>query len=103
MCSVNAMREIRFFPDWGRKEPLWDENAGDCAVRASDLPISSQLKADLHSYMRFWTEHFHEEDEWDSNSSRTHFADEGSRLIWELSEQLKEHAVIVDERDEYAR
>ncbi|HCG54945.1 MAG TPA: hypothetical protein DEW39_02055 [Brevibacterium sp.] len=97
------MREIRFFPDWGRKEPLWESDAYDYAVRGSDLSISPQLQADLRSYMRFWHEHFHEEDEWDSVLSKNHFSDEGSRLIRELSEQLKGCAVIVDERDEYAR
>ncbi|GEB24088.1 hypothetical protein BAURA63_02204 [Brevibacterium aurantiacum] len=100
MRTVKNEIEIRFFPDWGRKEPLWSHDTWDIAVRTSDLPISMELAHDLHSYMDFWGDHFDPFDDWDSESSRAHFAAEGSRLIHELKEQLSGYAVIVDERDE---
>lgn len=50
--------EIRFFPDWGRKEPLWSHDTDDIVVKSSDLPISEELASGLHKYMDFWEDHF---------------------------------------------
>lgn len=100
---MKSERAIRFFPDWGRKDPLWDEYADDCAVRSSDLDISSDLKTDLGRYMSFWHDHFHEESEWDSESAKVRFSHEGDRLIKKLQEELGSSVVIVDKRDQYSR
>lgn len=95
--------EIRFFPDWGRKEPLWSHDTDDIAVRTSELPISKKLADDLHSYMDFWGDHFdpvadYPESGWDAEKNRLRFAEEGGRLISELTEELSGKATISDER-----
>lgn len=90
--------EIRFFPDWGRKEPLWSDDTDDIVVRTRDLQITSELADDLHKYMDFWQDHFDPDADWDSQGNRRHFAQEGHRLIQELSTQLKGKATILDER-----
>lgn len=103
MCAMKSEIEIRFFPDWGRKEPLWSHDTDDIAVGTSDLPISEKLASNLHEYMDFWADHFdpdvdHPHSGWDSEENRRWFAEEGSRLIRELSSQLKGNATISDER-----
>ncbi|GAA3830176.1 hypothetical protein KACC15558_07430 [Brevibacterium ammoniilyticum] len=100
---MGRARVIRFFPDWGREEPLWEEGAYEYALRVSDLNISSDLKRGLLNYMTFWTEHFDVDTEWDSKLAEREFSDEGDRLISELKKQLHDGFVILDERDEYSR
>lgn len=104
LCSMNSPIEIRFFPDWGRKEPLWSHDTDDIAVRASALPISADLADDLHAYMDFWSSHFnpvvdYPDSGWDSEGNRQWFIDEGNRLIRELSGELGGRAIISDDRD----
>lgn len=93
---MSEMRTILFFPDWGRKEPLWDSDAYDIAVRADDLPLNSELRESLYSYMYFWEKHFDPFGDWDSESSRKFHEKEGSRLVHELNEQLAGFAKVVD-------
>lgn len=95
--------EIRFFPDWGRKEPLWSHDTDDIVVRTSDLPISMKLADDLHGYMDFWGDHFDPVSDppqsgWDVEENRHWFAKEGTRLINELADELNGKATILDER-----
>jgi len=95
--------EIRFFPDWGRKEPLWSHDTYDIVVKTSDLPISEELASGLHEYMDFWEDHFnpvvdYPESVWDSEENRLWFAQEGDRLISELTDELIGKATILDER-----
>ncbi|SMY02318.1 hypothetical protein BAUR9175_03771 [Brevibacterium aurantiacum] len=104
LCSMNSPIEIRFFPDWGRKEPLWSHDTDDIAVGTSDLPISADLADDLHACMDFWSSHFnpvvdYPDSGWDSEENHQWFIDEGNRLIRELSSELEGRATISDERD----
>lgn len=102
MSAIEGI-QIRFFPDWGRKEPLWSHDTEDIAVRTSDLPISMKLAHDLHRYMDFWGDHFdpvtdHPQSGWDAEENRLWFAGEGNRLINELADELIGKATILDER-----
>ncbi|WP_181273212.1 hypothetical protein [Brevibacterium oceani] len=95
--------EIRFFPDWGRKEPLWSHDTDDYVVKTSDLPITESLAKGLHNYMDFWAEHYnpvadYPEPDWDSEENRIKHDEEGDRLIRELRTQLEGQATISDER-----
>lgn len=96
--STQSPRTIRFSPDWGRREPLWDSDAWDIAVKASDLPITSELREGLYNYMDFWKGHFDPFEDWDSDSTRNFHVEEGARLVRELAEQLQGYAEIVDIR-----
>lgn len=46
---MSELRQVQFFPDLGRNEPLWDGNAWDCDVRATIRPMSSDLAGGLYS------------------------------------------------------
>ncbi len=97
------MINIRFFPDWGRKEPLWSHDTEDVTVRTEDLDITAELAHSLRGYMDFWENHFNPVSAppgsgWDSEENQRWFELEGDRIINELSSQLSGTAIISDER-----
>lgn len=91
-------RQIRFFPDWGRKEPLWDSDVNHLAIHVSELDITQTLAEDLLGLMSFWHEHLDEVHGWDSPNSARWYEEESSRLIDELRRQLGDTADVIDER-----
>lgn len=92
------MRTIRFFPDWGRKEPLWDSGSENYVVHTSELPITAELKSDLHEYMKFWHHHLDEISGWDSETNERWFSEQGDWLVREVCKQLEGVAIVVDDR-----
>ncbi|MCL2515696.1 MAG: hypothetical protein FWD85_03535 [Microbacteriaceae bacterium] len=55
---TTSSTEIRFFPDWGHRWPLWGftANAGP-ALTPNDLGLSPELAADLRVWWDFWDAH----------------------------------------------
>ena len=96
------MREIRFFPDHGRKHPLWESFTDKYAMDPSDFDLSDDLAAELADYMDFWTAHLTDrasaDFEWDSAENEQRYWDEGDRLIEQLRLEVSDFAVVKDER-----
>jgi hypothetical protein len=91
-------RRIRFFPDWGRKEPLWDTDVNHLAIHISELDITEDLADGLRAVMVFWHRHLDEVHGWDSAENRTWYEEESTRLLAELRHQLGDSAEVIDER-----
>ncbi len=97
------MREIRFFPDFGRRYPLWESFTDKYAMDPSDYELTPLLASDLAEYMRFWNAHFTDEVgtefEWDSSEHERQHRETGDRLLARLRTEVAEFAVVLDERD----
>jgi hypothetical protein len=89
--------EVRVFPDWGARWPLW---AFDGGVDAPSLGLSDQLSADLEEWVRTWTAHFdidapapHSDDE----PLAERWVDEGIVLTGRLQKELGDRSTVVPE------
>lgn len=96
------MREIRFFPEHGIKYPLWESFTDKYAMEPSDFDLSDGLTTRLAAYMDFWSTHLTDREspdfEWDSAENEQHHWEEGDRLVEQLRLEVKDFAVVKDER-----
>ncbi len=95
-------REIRYFPDHGRKHPLWESGTDKYAMDPCDYDLSDGLSSGLRELMRFWNAHFTDSHgpsfEWDSAENEQHYWEEGDRLLEQLRSEVADIAVVSDER-----
>lgn len=96
------MREIRFFPDYGRKHPLWESGTDKYAMGPWDYDLSDDLSTRMRELMRFWDTHFTDapgrDFEWDSPENEQYYWDEGDRTLEQLRSEVEGVAVVKDER-----
>jgi hypothetical protein len=50
----DGRRVIRLFPDWGREWPIWESFSDEYTLDAEDLPLSSELSADIYAWNAAW-------------------------------------------------
>ncbi|MGK9148211.1 hypothetical protein KXS11_11350 [Plantibacter flavus] len=89
LASQGLLRRIRFFPDHGRLDPLWDDEADEYTVSAEELGLSSSLTVELRSWLQSWqerTERPHAED--DDDRATAAWEDRGDTLLERLREEL---------------
>lgn len=96
------MREIRFFPDFGRKYPLWESGTYKYAMDPWDYDLSDDLSAGLADLMKLWNEHFTDSPgrdfEWDSTENEQRYWAEGDRLLDQLRSEVSGVATAIDRR-----
>lgn len=96
------LREIRYFPDHGRKHPLWESGTCKYATDPWDYDLSDELSNGLRELMKFWNAHFTDSHgpnfEWDSVENEHHYWDEGNRLLEQLRSEVADIAVVHDQR-----
>jgi hypothetical protein len=90
-----ASREIRFFPDWGHRWPLWGTALEDeLLLTPTDLSLSRELTDDLRAWWDFWDAHLQPdppgptEPGWDSDQNRRVWIAAGHMLAQRLSQEL---------------
>lgn len=93
------MRVIRFFPDWGRKYPLWESETPEYATRPEDYGLSTELAFRLEKWLKHWALHFDYDSGWDSSESKSASNKEGNKLIQDLSREVSDFARVIDERN----
>ncbi|HEY8319349.1 MAG TPA: hypothetical protein VIG76_11000 [Amnibacterium sp.] len=88
-------REIRFFPDWGHRWPLWGSLLHDeITLSPADLSLSAELTADLRAWYDFWDEHLDPDPlpprvpGWDADRNRRTWLLAGEELARRLAIEL---------------
>ena len=88
-------REIRFFPDWGHRWPLWGSLREDeLCLTPADLALSEPLTADLRAWWDFWDVHLQPDPPaparpgWDSEQNQRVWMAAGDALAVRLGEEL---------------
>ncbi|MFC4241804.1 hypothetical protein ACFOYW_00340 [Gryllotalpicola reticulitermitis] len=97
-----ASREIRFFPDWGHRWPLWGSALLDeLTLSPSELGLSAELAADLRAWWDFWDSHLDPDPPlpatagWDDDLNRRVWLLAGASLQARLAAELgKDFCVI---------
>lgn len=98
----DPLRKIRFFPDFGRKYPLWESFTDKYAMDLSDYDLSDELSRELRDLMTFWDAHFTDaygsDFEWDSIENEQFYWTQGDLLIEQLRAEVDGIAIVLDER-----
>lgn len=97
-----ASREIRFFPDWGHRWPLWGSVLEDeLTLTPVDLSLSDSLTADLRAWWDFWDLHLRpdppapEQSGWDNDQNKRVWLAAGDSLAVRLGSELgPDHELI---------
>lgn len=96
------LREIRYFPDFGRKYPLWESGTEKYAMGPWDYDLSNGLASGLRELMELWSSHFTDkhgpEFEWDSVENERRYWDQGDQLLEKLRSEVADIAIVLDQR-----
>lgn len=96
------LREIRYFPDFGRKYPLWESGTDKYAMDPWDYDLSNELASGLRELMELWSSHFTDkhgpEFEWDSVENERRYWDQGDQLLEKLRSEVADIAIVLDQR-----
>lgn len=99
---IAPLREIRFFPDHGRKHPLWESGTHKYAMDPWDYDLSGELSTRMRELMRFWDTHFTDSPgpnfDWDSAENEQYYWDEGDQILEQLRYEVDGIAIVLDER-----
>jgi hypothetical protein len=98
----DPLRQIRFFPDFGRRYPLWESFTDKYAMEPSDYYLSDELSRGLRDLMSFWDTHFTDapgsDFEWDSAENEQFYWTQGDQLLEQLRVEVDGSAIVLDER-----
>jgi len=101
-------REIRFFPDWGHRWPLWgDLLHEEMALGPADLSLSTELTADLRAWWDFWDEHLDPDPlpprapGWDTDRNRRIWLLAGEELARRLRSEFGERLTLLPSFQSY--
>lgn len=95
------MREIRFFPDFDRKYPLWESFSGKYAMEPEVDELSAGLAVEMHEFMKFWDSHFVETSnsfQWGCEENKQKSVEGGNTIIRRLRGELDSVAIVLDQR-----
>lgn len=91
-----SRRVIRVYPDYAAIWPLWEPAAANNTPTPADLGLSSELEADIRSWLDFWEIHFHWEKGWDSHASELQSAASGQKFVAQLRKEVAPFADVQD-------
>jgi hypothetical protein len=94
-------RQIRLFPDWGRRYPLWENSTLTWDVGYTTTPetygLSKELAEDLEGWQAFWEAHLDPFEGWDSEVNRQTWLRDGEWLARRLRDEVASFADVASE------
>lgn len=93
-----ARRQIRFFPDYWRRYPLWENGTDKYTMDPSDYDLSESLATRLEAWMTHWEDNFSPDHGWRSPKAKEESRRRGDALVADLRAEVSDFADVLDER-----
>ncbi|MFJ3394367.1 hypothetical protein [Leifsonia aquatica] len=93
-------RDVRLFPDWGHRWPLWEAEPGP-DMSPEDYGLSPGLTVRMRRWYDEWFDHFNPGGGWDDPDLGRAWLAEGGRLAHDLRVELGD-GFTVEEGYRYA-
>jgi len=93
------LRQIRFFLDWGRRYPLWENGSDSYTKEPGDYGLTVDLGERLQAWSQTWTQNCSPEQGWSDEHLRETWIADGHRLADEVEVEVYDFAEVIREFD----
>jgi len=93
MVGDNDRREVRLFPDWGHRWPLWEVGHGT-EMSPEDYGLSPGLTKRLRRWYDTWYRETDPGDTWNDPQLYQKWQEEGARLAEDLETELGDGFIV---------